>query len=129
MKKKSKKIKVDQNDILPRIQPGEYLGVCYAAEYGKSWGGRTNLFIRFNVKIDDGSIPIEIRYASLLVIVFVLPLPAPANIKSEPSICFAAVCCESFNDNKKFSDIFFSINYPNIMWLYLKLYKSIKELI
>jgi hypothetical protein len=49
------------------------------------------LFVKVRVKIDRGSIPIDIKYASLVVIVFVLPEPAPARINSGPSICWAAI--------------------------------------
>ncbi|MFH1372507.1 MAG: hypothetical protein ABII79_01750 [bacterium] len=31
------------------IPPGEYEAICYKAETGKSWGGRTDAYIRFRI--------------------------------------------------------------------------------
>ncbi len=50
------------------------------------------LFVKVNVRIEEGSIPIEIRYANRVVMVLVFPEPAPASINKEPSICCAAFC-------------------------------------
>jgi len=33
----------------PRIPPGEYDAICYKTETGKSWGGRTDIYIRFRI--------------------------------------------------------------------------------
>lgn len=34
---------------MPRIEPGEYDAICYRAEYGKSWGGRNSLYVKFRI--------------------------------------------------------------------------------
>jgi len=44
------------------------------------------LFVKVSVNIEEGGIPFFIRYATLAVIVFVFPLPAPAKISIAPSI-------------------------------------------
>ena len=54
------------------------------------------LFVKVRVRMEEGTIPFSIMKASLEVIVFVFPLPAPANISKEPSIVVAASLCESF---------------------------------
>ena len=33
----------------PHIPPGKYDAICYACEYGKSWGGRVDLYVRFRI--------------------------------------------------------------------------------
>lgn len=33
----------------PRIPPGEYDAICYKTETGRSWGGRTDIYILFRI--------------------------------------------------------------------------------
>ncbi len=35
------------DDSRPRIDPGEYDAICCKTEYGRSWGGRTSLYVTF----------------------------------------------------------------------------------
>lgn len=39
----------------PRIREGEYVAYCYAIETGRSWGGRTDIYIRFRIEQPDGN--------------------------------------------------------------------------
>lgn len=34
---------------MPSIPPGEYTAICYRTDYGRSWGGRRDIYIRFRI--------------------------------------------------------------------------------
>ncbi len=48
-KTKSESLSPQAEEFPPRIEPGEYEAVCYKIETGRSWGGRTNIYIRFRI--------------------------------------------------------------------------------
>ncbi len=48
-KAKSEPLPPQSEEFPPRIEPGEYEAICYKIETGRSWGGRTNIYIRFRI--------------------------------------------------------------------------------
>lgn len=41
--------------VRPTIPPGDYEAICYKAEYGTSYGGRKDLYVRFRICEGDFS--------------------------------------------------------------------------
>ena len=59
------------------------------------------LLVKVRVKVAAGSMPTSpIKYANRVVMVFVLPLPAPAKIKTGRPTSSTASCCAALSSSK-----------------------------
>src|SRR6266852_825115 len=60
------------------------------------------LLVKVTARIFHGATPFSaIRYAIRCAMTRVLPEPAPARISSGPSVCWTAICCSGFKEERK----------------------------